>query len=157
MKCMPTRVRHALRFALTTLAAVYLVGVTWELFNVYVLGDAADELSAAATLRFNEVIWRRIAAALAAAVFLMRLGDVHAAPPSWPFAWLLALWLGAASVVTTTALGSGRFAVAGVAAALAVGVWLLLHRRLPGWPGHVTAPMGDAGAPASERDLPRLR
>ena len=150
MERMPTRVRHALRFALTTVVAVYLVGVTWELLDVYLMGDAADRLGAAETVRFNEVVWRRIAAALAIAVFLMRLGDVHAAPPSWPFAWLLAIWLGAASVVTATALETGRIGVAGVAAALAVGVWLLLHRRLPGWPGHVAAP-------ASERDLQRLR
>ena len=147
---MPTRVRHALRFALTTLAGVYLVGVAWELVDVYLMGDAADGLSAAETVRFNEVVWRRIAAGLAVAVFLMRLGDVHAAPPSWPFAWLLALWLGGASVVTATALETGRVTAAAVAAALAVGVWLLLHRRLPGWPGHVA----EAG---SERDLQRLR
>ena len=90
----------------------------------------------------------------------MRLGDVHAAPPSWPFAWLLAIWLGAASVVIATALETGRFAVAGVAAALAAGMWLLLHRRLPGWPGHVAVPIDgddDAAARASERDLQRLR
>jgi hypothetical protein len=153
---MPTRVRHALRFALTTLVAVYLVGMAWELVDVYMLADAADGLSAAETVRFNEFVWRWIAAGLAVAVFLMRLSDLHAMPPSWGFAWLLALWLGGASVVTATALETRRFAVAGMAAALAVGVWLLLHRRLPGWPGHAPAPDGDAGA-APERDFQRLR
>jgi hypothetical protein len=150
---MPTRVRHALRFAVTTLAAVYLVGTAWTLADAYLLGAAAD---AGATVRFNESVWRRIAAALAVAVFLLRLSDVHTAPPPWSFAWMTALWLAAASVAVTVAIGSGRFALAALVAALAVAVWLVLHRRIPGWPGHV-APAAAPDEAVAERDLQRLR
>ena len=153
---MPTRVRHALRFAVTTLAAVYLVGTAWTLADAYLLGAAAGAADVGATVRFNESVWRRIAAALAVAVFLLRLSDVHTAPPPWSFAWMTALWLAAASVAVTVAIGSGRFVLAALVAALAVAVWLVLHRRIPGWPGHV-APAAAPDEAGAERDLQRLR
>jgi len=161
---MPTRLRHALRFALTTLAAVYAVGVAWVLADAYLLGAVAVGPEASEMVRFNEFIWRQLAGALAVVVFLLRLSDVHVAPPGWLYAWLTALWLAAASVAVSAAIQTRHFTAAAVAAALAVVLWLGFHRRVPGWPGR--ASLGDAsgdaldlapGAAASERDLHRLR
>jgi hypothetical protein len=132
---MRTRLQHAVRFALTTLIGVYAVGVASELIDVYVLRDVAEGLTAAETFRFNEAVWRWLAGGEAVAVLLLRFGDVNSRPPSWLFAWILALWLGLASVATTHALEERRWLLALVCAVTAVGVWLLLHRRIPGWPG----------------------
>jgi hypothetical protein len=132
---MRIRLQHALRFAVTTLIGVYAVGVVSELIDVYVLRDVAEGLSAAETFRFNEAVWRWLAGGEAVAVLLLRLGDVNPRPPSWLFAWILALWLGIASVATTHALEERRWLLALVCAVTALGVWLLLHRRIPGWPG----------------------
>ena len=54
---MPTRVRHALRFALTTLAAVSAVGVAGVLADAYLLGAVAAGPEASEMVRFNEFVW----------------------------------------------------------------------------------------------------
>jgi hypothetical protein len=156
---MRTRVRRALRFAVATLLAVYAVGLVAELVDVYVMGEVADGWTAAQTLRFNESVWRWIAGGEALAVFLLRLGDVSSTLPPWRFAVLLGVWLGVASVVTGNALEERRWLLAAVCALAAVLVWLMLHRRLPGWPGRVTVGHasglgeGVAAAPSAEREL----
>jgi hypothetical protein len=158
---MLTRFQHAVRFALTTLIAVYAVGVASELIDVYLLGDVAEGLSAAATFQFNEEVWRWLAGGEAVAVLLLRLGDVNPTPPSWLFAWILAVWLAIASVATTHALEERRWLLALVCAATALVVWLVLHRRIPGWPGpwrarpEPAAGAGPRGAAAGtpEREL----
>jgi hypothetical protein len=132
---MRARISHALRFAVTTLVAVYVAGVAWELFDVFVRGEVADGLTAGATFRFNEVVWRSVAGVGAITVFLLRLGDLHATPPSWRFAWTLAAWVAAASVVIASAVEDGRWGVGLACLVAAVGAWLLFHRRVPGWPG----------------------
>ena len=153
---MPTRLQHALRFALTTLLAVYAVGVASELVDTYLLGDVAEGLSAAETFGFNESVWRWIAGGEAVAVLLIRLGDVNTTPPSWLFAWVLALWLGIASVATTHALEERRWLLALACTVVALGVWLLLHRRIPGWPGPWQAGLraGQQGRAAADAGAP---
>ena len=132
---MPTRLRHALRFGVTTLVAVYLVGVLWELIDVYMLGEVPHGWTAARTFQFNEMEWRWIAGGEAVAVFLLRLSDIHDAAPSWLFAWAAALWLGVASIAVTQAVWAERWGLAALLALGAVAIWLLLHRRIPGFPG----------------------
>jgi hypothetical protein len=143
---------HALRFAVTTLVAVYLAGVAWELFGVFVRGEVADGLSAAATFRFNEVVWRSVAGVGAVTVFLLRLGDLNSTPPSWRFAWTLAAWVAASSVVIASAVEDGRWALGVVCLVVAVGAWLLFHRRIPGWPG----PWHDASRPGDRHGGSRV-
>jgi hypothetical protein len=147
---MPDRLRHALRFAVTTVVAVYAIGVGWEAVEAFVLGDVALGLTAWQTFGFNEGVWRTIAVVAGATVFLLRVGDLHDRPPTWRFAWELAAWLGIAAVLVTSALEAGRWTLAAALAAVGVAAWLWLHRRLAGWPG---APGGVAGADA-ERELP---
>ena len=147
---MPDRLRHALRFAVTTLAAVYVLGVLWELFDVFARGDVAEGLTAAQTFAFNERIWRIIAAAEAVTVFLLRIGDLHDRPPTWTFAWEHAVWLGATSVTVAIAIEAGRWELAVGIALVAAALWLGLHRRLPGWPGAEA----DGAAARGERELP---
>src|SRR5687768_3726336 len=113
------RVLHAARFSVTTLFAVYLLGLGWEVLDIYVRNDVADGLTAAATFAFNEQVWRIIAITEAAVVFLLRLGDLEDEPPSWLFASALALWLAFASVVTFYAIEERYWAVAGIVVVLA--------------------------------------
>ena len=155
---MPKRVHHALRFAVATLLTVYAVGVTWEVVDVYLLGDVADGLDALATLRFNEEVWRGIAAIEAAVVFLLRLGDIDVELPTWPFAFAVALWLGVASVACGYAVEQGRWTLAVAIGLTTVAVWLVLHRHLPGWPHAAARRIAGVGRereamPESERDL----
>ena len=132
------RVLHAARFSVTTLLAVYIVGLGWELFDVYVRDDVANGLTAAATFAFNERMWRTIAITEAAVVFLLRLGDLESEPPSWLFATALALWLAFASVVTFYAIEESYWAAAGIAIVVAVGGWLYARHFVPGRPGSGT-------------------
>jgi hypothetical protein len=151
---MRARISHALRFAVTTLVAVYVAGVAWELFDVFVRGEVANGFTAAATFRFNEVVWRTVAGVGAVTVFLLRLGDLNATPPSWRFAWALAAWVAASSVVIASAVEEGRWGVGIVCLVAAVGAWLLFHRRVPGWPGGWRGAPPRGGSPA-ERGLGR--
>ena len=80
---MPRRVRHAARFALTTLVSVYFASALWELLDIYVLGNLPVGASPWATFLFNEQVWRTIAIIEAVVVFLLKLGDVAIDPPSW--------------------------------------------------------------------------
>ena len=151
---MPDRLRHAIRFAVTTLAAVYVLGVAWELFDVFARGDVAEGLTAGQTFAFNERVWRIIAAAEAVTVFLLRVGDVHDRPPTWPFAWEHAAWLGVTSVAVAIAIEAGRWAVAVGVAVAAAAIWLGLHRRLPGWPGAQADGADGRVGRGGERELP---
>lgn len=155
---MPDRLRHALRFAVTTLVAVYAIGVAWELLDVFVRGDVAEGLTARQTFAFNEDVWRVIAAVEGLTVFLLRIGDLNDRPPSWGFAWGLAAWLGASSVLVAAALEGGEWVLAAGVAVAAGAIWLWLHRRLPGWPGSSAAGASPFQASASgeqpERELP---
>ena len=131
---MPSRVRHALRFGLTTLVAVYALGVMWELFDVYVRDEVPQGWSAARTFWFNEQEWRWLAGGEAVAVFLLRLSDVHDATPSWLFAWASGLWLGLSSVAVAQAMGVDRWGLAASLALAAAAIWFLLQQRIPGAP-----------------------
>ena len=153
---MPRRIQHALRFAVATAVAVYAIGMAWELVDVFVRGDVADGLSAAGTVSFNEGVWRVIAGIEAVVVFLLRLGDLNAKPPSWPFAFSLAAWLGVSSVAVATAVEEGELYLAALALAVSIVVWIAMHRMLPGWPPNAKRmrerPTSVADAP--EQDLP---
>jgi hypothetical protein len=133
---------------------VYVLGVLSELADVYLRGDVAPGYSAAQTFWFNEDVWRMLAGGIAAVVFVLRLGDVHARPPSWRFAWASALWLAVATIAAANAVEEGALRIALVIVVTAVAGWLLLHRRVPGWPGarHTRgAPDGGSGrAPEGE-------
>ncbi|HKG90454.1 MAG TPA: hypothetical protein VKA84_01105 [Gemmatimonadaceae bacterium] len=158
---MPSRVRHALRFGVTTLVAVYLIGVAWELVDVYARDEVPQGWTAARTFWFNELEWRWLAGGEALAVFLLRLSDVHGDPPSWLFAWASGLWLGLSSVAVTQAMLAERWGLAAVLALGAAAIWFLLHQRIPGFPGHSAVAAGDAqaalfsggGAASGEQEL----
>jgi hypothetical protein len=129
------RINHAARFAVTTLLAVYALGILWEFFDVYVRGDIPDGLTAAGTIAFNEQVWRVIAITEAAVIFLLRVADLEAEPPTWLFATALGVWLGLASVATFYAIEEGFEALAGITVVIAVAGWLYARRRVPGRPG----------------------
>ena len=149
---MSPRLDHAVRFAVTTFVAVLLTGAVWELFEVGVQGDIPGGMTRSQAMAMNLEEWTVIAAVETVVVFLLRVSDVVVRPPSWGFAWTLAFWLGLASAGFAHAVERGRTGLALVVAAVAVLVWMLLHRRLPGWPGHGgIALAGDEAA--SERDL----
>ena len=141
---MPRRIQHALRFAVATAVAVYAIGMAWELVDVFVRGDVADGLSAAGTVSFNEGVWRVIA------------GDLNAKPPSWPFAFSLAAWLGVSSVAVATAVEEGELYLAALALAVSIVVWIAMHRMLPGWPPNAKRMRERPAsvADAQEQDLP---
>ena len=149
---MSPRLQHALRFAVPTFFAVLLTGGAWELFEVGLQGDVPAGMSRSEALAVNLEEWAIIAAVETVVVFLLRVSDVVVRLPTWGFAWALAFWLGLASAGVTHAAERGRTGLALVIALLAVGVWMLLHRRLPGWPGHGGIALAIDEA-ASERDL----
>lgn len=153
---MPRRVQHALRFAIATAVAVYAIGMAWELVDIYLRGDIADGLDAAGTLAFNEGVWRTIAGIESVVVFLLRLGDLNAEPPSWPFAFSLAAWLGVSSVAVATAVEEGELYLAGLALAVSIIVWIAMHRMLPGWPPNAKLARESAARAADvpEQELP---
>jgi hypothetical protein len=131
---MSRRVSHALRYAVTTLAAVYVMGVAWELFDVFVRGDVAEGLTAADTFRFNEQVWRVLAVIETLVVFLSRLSDLARTPPTWSFAWITAGTLAVATVVAGNAVEEREWLLAVLTALAAVAAWFLVLRRLPGRP-----------------------
>lgn len=153
---MPRRVTHALRFAVATAVTVYAIGMAWELVHVFVLGEIADGLDAAGTLAFNEGVWRMIAGIESVVMFLLRLGDLNADPPSWPFAFALAAWLGVSSVAISRAVEEGELILAALALLVSIGVWIALHRMLPGWPPNAKRVRDRAAgaADAPEQELP---
>ena len=149
---MSPRLQHAIRFAVPTFFAVLLAGAAWELFEVGVQGDVPAGMSRADAMAMNLEEWAIIAGVETVVVFLLRVSDVIVRPPTWGFAWALAAWLGLATAGAAHATERGRTGLALVIAVAAVAVWMVLHRRLPGWPGHggVVLAVDEAG---SERDL----
>ena len=127
---MRSRLLHAFRFALTTLVAVYLVGLAWELLDVYLLGDAGPGTMGAGTAAFNEREWRLIAAVLALVVFLFHLSDVNAAPPAWGDAWASSALLAAATVATSTAVEQRAWRTGAAVVLASLISWGVLHRRI---------------------------
>jgi hypothetical protein len=142
-----TRLQHSLRFAIATLVAVYAIGVLWEVVDMFFLERIASA-DAEELVTFNERVWRSIAIAEAVAVFLLRLGDVHTAPPTWGFAWGSAAWLGFTSVVALVAIEEQYWWTAGLTILAAIGLWLSVHHRFRGWPGAHQAPVS-----GQEREL----
>ena len=149
---MPPRLQHALRFAVPTFFAVLLTGGAWEVFEVGLQGDVPAGMTKAQAMTMNLEEWAIIAAVQTVVVFLLRVSDVVVRLPSWGFAWALAFWLGLASAGVAHAAERGRTGLALGVAAVAIGVWMVLHRRLPGWPGHGAVALALDEAP-SERDL----
>ena len=150
---MRDRLLHAARFAITALAAIYLVGLAWEAGEDWLVigGDGAGRI-----FRANEPTWRALALGLGAAVFLLRIGDTRTTPPTWPFAWASALWLALATVVVTTLVEAEQIEFAVGAAIAATIAWFVLHRRIPGWPGADTpavAEVAPRATSAAEREL----
>ena len=154
---MPERLRarviHALRFALPTIGAVYLLGAAWNAVDVFLLGDADPELGAARTFWFDEQQWRTIALILGAVVFAWKIGDMARTPPSWRYATLFAIWLAVATVSTAVAMMERNGWLAVGVVAFAVTGWLLYRRRVPGRPVRTGAAATAAPARSGERDL----
>ena len=132
---MRTRLIHALRFAVTTLVAVYAVGVAWELLDVYLLGNSDPGLGSWDTFVANERIWRAVSFIEAIVVFLVKLGDLRADAPSWAFAWIAALWLGLATSGVAVAIEHGLLWLVPLLVIVAVVAWYAMRRRIPGCPG----------------------
>ena len=149
---MSPRLDHAFRFAVTTFVAVLATGAVWELLEVGIQGDVPSGMTRSQALAMNLEGWAIIAGVETVVVFLLRVSDVVVRPPTWGFAWALAFWLGLASAGVAHAAERGRTGLALVVAAVAVVVWMLLHRRLPGWPGHGGVALA-LDETASERDL----
>ena len=131
---MRRRLRHAARFGITTLVAVYMVGAAWELIDAYLLGNADPGLGPSGTFRFNETTWRLVAGIEAAVVFLLRLGDMYTRPPSWLYAWAAATLLGVGSVAVGIAVDEQRWWLAAALVVITVAAWYLSRRRIPGCP-----------------------
>ncbi len=131
---MRLRLRHAVRFAVPTLFAVYLLGAAWIAVDVFLLGDGDPAIGAARTFWFDEQQWRLIAIVLASVVFLWKLGDLAKTPPSWRYAVLFSIWLATAAVATAIAMTQRNAALAAILVATAVVSWLLYRRRVPGRP-----------------------
>ena len=144
---MPARIRHALRFALPTLAIVYLLGAAWNAVDVFLMDDADPALGAARTFAFDEGQWRLIAIVLAVVVFLWRLSDMVKTPPSWRYATFFAVWLAAATVATAIAMMAREGWLAAAIVTGAVIVWLGARSRVPG------APEGRRARRSREREL----
>ena len=153
---MRLRLRHALRFALPTLAAVYLLGAAWIAVDVFLLDDGDPSIGATRTFWFDEQQWRIIALILAAVVFLWKVGDLAKSPPSWRYATLFSLWLGTAAVATAIAMTQRNAVLAIILVATAVVTWLLYRRRVPGRPlapHKVAVALPDTAESAAEQDL----
>lgn len=155
---MRRRILHALRFAVTTLFSVYLGAIAWELLDIHVLGNVPEGASLWATFRFNEQVWRTIALIEAAVVFLLRLGDVNAEPPSWRYAWFAGIWVAAATLGVALAVLRGEWWIAFTVALLAIALWYLTRDRVPGRPGAAEREVRaeherDAAPPMPEREL----
>ena len=148
---MPRRVRHAARFALTTLISVYFASAIWELLDIYVLGNLPAGASPWATFLFNEQVWRTIAIIEAAVVFLLKLGDVATDPPSWLYAWMSGAWVAIATIAIGFAVEERLWVTAVFIAVIAVAIWYLARGRIPGRPG--TNEYDIAGLSQPERDL----
>ena len=131
---MNTRFRHALRFALPTLATVYILGAAWNAIDVFLLGDADPALGPERTFRFDEHQWRIIAIVLGSVVFLWKLSDFGKTPPSWRYATFFSVWLAAATVATAIAMMERQGLLAAVIVAVAIVVWLIGRSRVPGRP-----------------------
>lgn len=131
---MNMRFRHALRFALPTLAIVYVLGAAWNAVDVFLLGDADPALGPARTFRFDEQQWRIIAVVLGSVVFLWKLSDFVKTPPSWRYAILFSVWLATATVATAIAMMEREGWLAAVVVAAAVVIWLIGRSRVPGRP-----------------------
>ena len=129
---MPTRVRHALRFALPTLATVYILGAAWNALDVFVLGDADPALGAARTFSFDERQWRVISIVLGAVVFLWKLSDLVKTPPSWRYAITFSVWLAAATVATAIAMMEREGWLAASIVMIAVILWFAARTRVTG-------------------------
>lgn len=132
---MPTRFCHALRFALPTLATVYILGAAWNAVDVFVLGDADPSLGAARTFSFDEQQWRLIAVVLGGVVFLWKLSDLEKTPPTWRYAVLFSLWLAATTVATAIAMMEREGWLAAAIVMVAVVLWFVVRGRLAGQPG----------------------
>ena len=132
---MPERIRHALRFALPTIFAIYLLGALWNAVDVFVLGDADPRLGPARTFWFDEGQWRVIALTLGGVVFLWKVGDMEKEPPSWKYAIWFSVWLAVATVGTAIAMMERNGWLAAAVVSVAVALWLVYRRRLPGRPG----------------------
>jgi hypothetical protein len=127
---MPTRFRHALRFALPTLVTVYLLGAAWNAVDVFVFGDADPSLGAARTFSFDERQWRVIALVLGGVVFLWKLSDMVKTPPSWRYAMLFSAWLAAATVATAIAMMERQGWLAASIVTGAVILWFVARARV---------------------------
>lgn len=149
---MPRRVRHAARFALTTLIAVYFASALWELLDIYVLNNLPSGASPWATFLFNEQVWRTIAIIEAAVVFLLKLGDLTTDPPSWLYAWLSGAWVAIATITIGVALEERLWWTALIIAVIAIAVWYLTRNRIPGRPGTNEYEHSTLSPP--ERELP---
>lgn len=132
---MPQRVRHAARFAVTTLIAVYAVSGLWELLDIYILKNLPDGASPWATFLFNEQVWRTIAIIEGVVVFLLKLGDVSTEPPSWLYAWMSGVWVAIATIAIGLAVEERQWTLAVVFAVGAIAAWYLTRNRIPGRPG----------------------
>ena len=132
---MSRRVRHAGRFAIATLVAVYVASSAWELIDIYVLSNLPEGASPWATFLFNEQVWRTIAVIEAVVVFLLKLGDVSTEPPSWLYAWLSGAWVAVATVAIGFAVEEKQWAIAAGIAVAAIAAWYLTRDRIPGRPG----------------------
>ena len=132
---MRQRVRHAGRFAVATLIAVYVAGALWELLDIYVLKNLAEGASPWATFLFNEQVWRTIAIIEGVVVFLLKLGDVWTEPPSWLYAWMSGVWVAIATIAIAYAVEERMWITAVIIAVVSVAMWYLTRGRIPGRPG----------------------
>lgn len=150
---MPKRVRHALRFAIATLVAVYAAGAAWELLDIYGFGNVAEGASPRATFLINEQVWRTIALVEMAVVFLLRLGDVQSEPPGWGYAWFSGGWVALATLgVGLAVLNQSWWLSLGVAVA-SIALWYVARDQVPGRPGQTA----EYEAPAFEPTGRELR
>ena len=125
-----------MRFAVATLIAVYVVGVAWELLDIYVLGNVPEGASPRGTFLDNEQIWRTIALVETAVVFLLRLGDVSSDPPGWAYAWFAGTWVAVATLGIALAVFSQSWWLALGVAVASIAFWYVARGRVPGRPGY---------------------
>ena len=146
---MPPRLRHAFRFALPNLVAVLVAALAYELFEAYVRGDVPEGMTPGGAVAENMSVWALLALVVGVVTFLLRLSDVVARVPGWGVAWLGAAWVALACVLVVHAVEAGALGVAVGIGVAALVIWLVIHRRIPGWPGAATrgdaAPDGRAG------------
>jgi hypothetical protein len=143
---MPPRLRHAFRFALPNLVAVLVAALAYELFEAFVSGDVPEGMTPGGAVAENMGVWALLALVVGVVTFLLRLSDVVARVPGWGFAWLGAAWVALACVLVVHAVEAGALGVAIGIGVAAVVIWLVIHRRIPGWPG---ATARNADDPAS--------